>query len=474
MDMRKLITLVEDKALKTQIVAAIKHVDDPVLLNRVLRTLKEGNIEERIRLVLGKDSSAARYIDQVARAVLSVDAPLEDVERFLVAFPKGVIDPTLLTDGQLHSFLELSKNNQFVASVFKNLCTLTPQGVGPGELAIAILSPEVKHVGTSGGGGDVIVGKTPVEIKGSNVGGGRWSDAKKAKMDMAGTARAIKDALAKSDAALEIPDYLGLDFWCETLRPAIKPNLLGPLCKTIASNLFSQVPSDDLATALQMSNATQIKRVYVKVNFENYKKYAKFQGLMLLDVNAEQFQYFESFDQMNGDIKVGTPYLCAPERDVTPQIELSPGAGAIQVGRFSLNPKKELSGSNDKELQTAAYNFAAKICDDRMITDQDKINAIALDLMISMQSGMKKDAIFKELLDNYPELNKPAVKSKAAPAAAPAPAIPSVTQPNTAPASGLAPVPGQMPLPTAPLGAPNANIGRAQRQPENTIDRPKR
>jgi hypothetical protein len=332
---------------------------------------------------------------------------------------------------------------------------LTPQGVGPGELAIAILSPEVKHVGQSGGGGDIVVGTTPVEIKGSNVGGGRWSDAKKAKMDMAGTTRAIADALKKSGTEVEIPDYLGLDFWCNNLRPVIKPRLLGPLCKTIASNLFSQTNTDELAQALQVGNATNIKRMYVKTNFENYKNYAKFKGLMLLDVNSEQFQYFETFDQMNGHIKVGTPYLRAPERDVTPQIELSPNAGAIHMGRFSINPKKDIVGSNDQEVSASVMQFAEKLADDRMITDRAKIEAIALDIMNGLRAKTKKDVIFQDLLKKYPELNRQPQKAAtptAAPVAAqpPTPVEPEATEVEPQPAAPVTATPKPRAISTTP------------------------
>lgn len=427
--MRKLINLVEDESIKKEIVAAIKHIDDPALLKRVLRALKEGNIGERLRAVLGKDPSAARYINDIARIILSVEAPVEDVEKFLIAFPNGVINTKFLTDGKLHTFLELCNNDQFVAKVFKDLSVYTTQGIGPGELAIAILSPDVKHVGQSGGGGDIIVGSTPVEVKGSISGGGRWSDAKKAKMDMPGTARAIADALKKSNAKIEVPNYLGLDFWCEQIRPAINPRLLAPLCKKIADNLFSQTDTNDLAQELQVGNETTIKRVYVRTSFENYKTYAKFKGMILLDTNTEQLQYFETFDQMNGHISAGTPYLRAPERDVIPQVDLKPNAGAIQAGRFSINPKKEIGGPDDQALSASALKFAEKLADARMITDRSKIEAIALDIVSGLQSGMKKDELYQELLKQYPELNP--VSRKATPAAT----TPAATTPATPPAA---------------------------------------
>ena len=150
---RDLLDIFEEDNLKKQVLDVVQSTDDPNLLQKVLDTLKAGNIEERIADVLSKDADANRFIDKLAEIIVMIKAPVEEKNAFLKEFPKGIVNTTLLLDGQQHTFSELVGSG-FNTELFKILIrVMVSQGVGPGEVALAVLSPHVKWSGRAAGGG---------------------------------------------------------------------------------------------------------------------------------------------------------------------------------------------------------------------------------------------------------------------------------------------------------------------------------
>jgi hypothetical protein len=437
MDMRKLINLVEDPALKKQIIDVVKSTDDPQVLGKVLKVLKAGNIEERIKSVLGSDADASQFLGKIARNIIEIDAPIEEKDAFLEKIKKGIaINTNLLLDGSLHNFTEIVGTG-FGLDLFKQLSVeLVSQGVGPGEVALAVLSPNIAWSGRVKGGGDIIVNKKAVEVKTRASKGGRWINARKANMDLPSIARAISDATGGSKG-----DYIGLDNWVNTLRPMIKDQtLLANTAKAIADGTFSHVPNQDYQQALISGDENAIKFAIVKVGYDNYKKYSGFAGMLLMDLPTDQVQYFVDFDSMVGNISVGTPYIFSPEATMMPQVVLEPGA-TIRAGRFSVKPEQELAGNTNKELETVAINFAEKLCAERGVKDATKINVIATEIMADLENKIPPNKIYTNLLKKFPEL----APRKKAPTA--------VTAPETEPET------------PAPAPAPAPGIGRQTRQP---------
>ena len=145
--MRELINIVEDPQLKKEIINVVKSTDDLTVLQRVLNTLKAGNIDDRIKTVIGQDGDAQQFLKKIISAIMSIEAPVEEKNAFLDKYAKGsVINTSLLLDGKLHSFAELVGTG-FALDLFKQLSVeLVSQGVGPGEVALAVLSPPCKNM----------------------------------------------------------------------------------------------------------------------------------------------------------------------------------------------------------------------------------------------------------------------------------------------------------------------------------------
>ena len=329
-NLRKLIDIFEDQDLKNQVINAVNSTEDATVLQKVLKTLKGGDIEKRIAHILGKDVDAKKFLDTIAEIIVKIDAPIEEKNQFLANYPKGIVNTSLLLDGGQHSFSEIVGPG-FNTELFKILTTaLSSHGVGPGEVALSVLSPDIKWSGRSAGGGDVQIGNQAVEVKTSVKKGGRWINARKAKTDLVGIKNSIEKALIetqkKSDISSPVPklkERLGLSEWVNSIRPNIDPALLADTTKKMADGLFKHVNNSKYQQALASGNPADIKEAIMEVGFENYKKYSGFDGLLMMNLQSEVAQYFKDYASMRGHIQVSTAYIYAPaESEAMPQVNL--------------------------------------------------------------------------------------------------------------------------------------------------------
>lgn len=339
---RNLLDIFEDDNIKQQAIAAVQSTDDANLLKKVLDTLKAGNIEERIKNVLSKDADANRFIEKLADIIVAIKAPVEEKNAFLAQFPRGVVNTDLLLDGRQHTFGELVGPG-FNTELFKILTqVMVSQGVGPGEVALAVLSPQIKWSGRAAGGGDIQVGNQSVEVKTSVSAGGRWINARKATMDMTSIKTNIIKGVVESQrkqgkeidpATVEIPARLNPATWVEALRPLIDPSLLKTTTKAMADGLFNHTNNLLYQQALSNGTPAQIKDAILDVGFNNYKSYSHFDGILMMDLKSQVAQYFKDYPSMKGSIKTGTPYVYAPESEAMPQVVLMDTmAGSTSAG----------------------------------------------------------------------------------------------------------------------------------------------
>lgn len=327
--MRDLINLIEQTDLKKQVIDVVKTVDDPNLLQKVLDTLKAGNIEERIKAVISKDADANRFIEKIADVIVAIKAPVEEKNAFLKQFSKGIVNTKLLLDGRQHTFSELVGPG-FNTELFNILTkTLVSQGVGPGEVALSVMSPEIKWSGRAAGGGDIQIGDQAVEVKTSVAAGGRWINARKATMDMPAIQKNIVKAVTETQKKsgqptepVEVPARLNPATWIEQFRSRIDPKLLPATTKGMANGLFNHTDNTKYQQALENGDAGAIKEAILDVGFENYKSYSKFDGILMMNANSQVAQYFKDYPSMKGSIKTGTTYVLAPESEAMPQVVL--------------------------------------------------------------------------------------------------------------------------------------------------------
>jgi len=342
-----------DKNLKAQAIDAVRSTDDDRLLQKVIDTLQAGNIDERIEQVVGQDADAKKFINKIAEIAVRIQAPIEEKNKFLAQYPRGILDTGKLLDGSAHSFSDLVGPG-FNTELFKALSVaLVSQGVGPGEVALAVMSPKVNWSGRASGGGDITVGKEAVEVKTTVASGGRWINARKATMDMASIEKVLTDAITKSTGQkpeTAMPARISVAMWVNSIRPLIDPKLLPAVTKTMADALFNHTNNKKYQQALQSGSAEDIKDAILDVGFENYKAYSGFDGILLMDVNTQTAQYFRDYDSMRGLIKSETPYVYAPESEAMPKVGLASGSAGGAGGTTKSTTRTAASSARDVDV----------------------------------------------------------------------------------------------------------------------------
>jgi hypothetical protein len=329
-----IIQLNETADLKKTIVDLVKTTDEEPVLHRVLKVLKSGNIEERVAAVLSKDADASKFTQKIAEFINNIDAPIEEKDDFLKRYPKGLVDTGGLLSGNPKTFSDFLGHNEFAVELFKLMSVnLVSQGVGPGEVALAVLSPNISWSGRVKGGGDVQIDGKAVEVKTSVSSGGRWVNARKANMDMAGIKKAIADAEQsamikltgnKDNPPRDMPDRLSISTWVNEIRPNIGQDvgLLKQVTKVMADGLFTHTNNSAYQQALADGGEQDILMALMNVGYDNYKACSDFEGILLMDMKVETAQYFTEFAQMKGRIKIDSAYLYAPESEAMPKVKI--------------------------------------------------------------------------------------------------------------------------------------------------------
>jgi hypothetical protein len=312
-----------------------------------------------------------------------------------------VIATDKLLDGKLHSFSELVGTG-FTLELFKQLSVeLTSQGVGPGEVALAVLSPNIQWSGRISGGGDIVVNKKAVEVKARASKGGRWINARKAKLDLGTIASTITE---NSVSPIDLPDRINASHWVDTFRPNINPRKLKDVAKKIADSTFKFVDNSSYRDALIAGDASAVVNSYLEVGYDNYKKYSAFAGMLLMDIPTEQMQYFIDYKDMQGSISVSTTYIFAPESEMMPQVILAPGAGPIRAGKFKSDTSAIATAKTVKDRQKKVTDYAKKICDHYGVTDPNTRARVAEVIMADLQHGVDPAKIPTRLMKVFPEL----------------------------------------------------------------------
>lgn len=320
------LTEAEDpKSLQKNIITTVRKTTDTDLLQKVLDTLNSSGLEDRLVEVLSSDVDAKKYIEQIANIVIKTEGTPEEKSNFVENYKNGFIDTNKMLDGKAHSLSDIITDS-FALKVFLKLATIKEQGVGPGEIALGVLSPDIKWVGQKGGGGDIIVNGTKVEVKGRLVKGGRWFDARKAKRDENDIYRNFEKI------GIELGNGLNVNNWISFRDdPKVIPHVKS-LANVIAKSNFKFVDTNNLVKALINGDKKAIDAAYLEAGYNNYKHYSGFDGLMLLDVGGgNALQYFKEFDDMKGKISYGTIYMYGPSTDAMPQVVLNLKAAGIQA-----------------------------------------------------------------------------------------------------------------------------------------------
>ncbi|HAP31194.1 MAG TPA: hypothetical protein DCR01_04425 [Flavobacteriales bacterium] len=173
-----------------------KLQSDPDLVDEVFKQLSlkakdiEGNFINRFVAMLDpektspeRDQAYSNFLKKYAEIISEVESTTEEKFAFIGGLGKKsyVNEKALLKPGK-SSWDDWLLPNEFARKLFDRAFgdpRLTTDNKGPGEAALAILSPKIKLA--VGGSGDIEVGNIPVEVKaaaGTSTGAGRLTPTK--------------------------------------------------------------------------------------------------------------------------------------------------------------------------------------------------------------------------------------------------------------------------------------------------------
>ena len=166
--------------LKIDVQQAIQSLnpEDPEhinLLSRLYTTLNKTGYSERVLNVFSKDddNKMKKTLDAIGNAFLEIDGSIPEKNQFLDEYEKGTsfvnLDAIASTPGTIKSTADLF-NGTIAKRLGTSLISVAGSGystgnVGQGEIALASLSREIRLATGGKDGGDLVIRKTPVEVK---------------------------------------------------------------------------------------------------------------------------------------------------------------------------------------------------------------------------------------------------------------------------------------------------------------------
>jgi hypothetical protein len=280
--------------LKTAVINQVKKTDDEKLLDRVYTVLNKTNLQDRIKDVISSETDVGKYAAVIADAIINTPGSYKEKYDFIDGYPDGYVNVDKLISGKLVNFSELITGNDFTKKVFDELFAFRPGSAGPGEFAIAALSPRIKMRSK----GDLYIDNKYIEVKASagaevSSGGGRLGEPGLLNPN------GVKEIIEKYTKKKIINDV-----YINQLPAILKANITDVLiikkaATEIVKTIFGEADKD-LVNAIVSGGNVQEK--YVKVNWNKYKEEAGWEGLLVINRAAQSLRYFKNPEEMTGSI----------------------------------------------------------------------------------------------------------------------------------------------------------------------------
>jgi hypothetical protein len=321
-------------SMRSQIKKTVDKVDDKDTLNQVISVLEKSNLLERLEIAMKTDSDAKKMYHHLAKVVVNMPGSLDEKNKFIEDFPKGFVDVNVMLKKNRRVPLTDIIKDPFAYNVFNELKEISVLGVGPGEFALAALSPKIKSVGQTGGGGDLIINGVKVELKGAAVSGGRFHDAKKANYDMSSIQRALEKNYPQLMASLadsggDKKSITARDWMAARDSQGVGLRQKKETAEIIAKSTFKHIKDHTkLTDALIKGDEPTLRKAWAEASFDNYKNYAKFDVMLMIDFSDQTSLCFDSFPEAVDDLKISAIQIWGAEMSAVPQIRLTPSAKA--------------------------------------------------------------------------------------------------------------------------------------------------
>jgi hypothetical protein len=407
--------------LKDKVIAQVKTTDDMNLLDRIYTVLNQTNLSGKIGGVLDRETDTKGYVEAITKIIIDTPGTYDEKDAFITGFPHGYVDVQKMISGDRVKFDDLltgGNNKQapmrFVREVFDAMKQVTfGTAKGPGEFALAVLSPHIRITGK----GDLNIGDAVIEVKASagkevSSGGGRLGTP--GLLDHRDVTANVQAFFPNTDLAKVAPKGLSLNGFTEILKTLGSSDR-----KACAEKVFRGIFGGDVDISRVVAAAAgsgDLQKEYVKANYAKYKTQSGFKGLMIMNFALGELKYFIDPAQMAEEIYSPAVYLISgKESDASRQILSQVTLAPFREPPLIL-PELETTktGRTSKASEAAVYNYAEELGRRAGIKDDDVIAQMAMFIMDLLVKGNKGDAIERKLKSRFREyLVKPrAVKAK--------------------------------------------------------------
>ena len=351
----------ELEQVKKLLLKQIDSEQELAVLQKLLKVMKTAGVDDKLAKALKTDTDAEPLVQRLVADIMNTEGTVAEKQHFAENYTKGFISiGAILTPNQKISIKQILQNEMapdpnnkdqkqtsFVYAVFEFLASKPPylrQGIGPGEVALAVLSPNITRVGGGASAiGDIKVssGKEDyyVEMKGKNYNSqtkksgtaGRLVDAKINIADATGLANALQKAgqsgqriglTPSARARAAIPLVGGDNSVVSKIAKAGRD--VNAFASEVAGALFSKAPGGRAkATQMIAANSTDILNFYTRTLYDRYykvksKSEGKLAGFFFINMQSKSFFYSTNFDAtLDAGSSYDSPiYLTDPKGDV--------------------------------------------------------------------------------------------------------------------------------------------------------------
>jgi len=328
----------ELQQVKKLLLKQIGSEQELAVLKKMLSVMRDAGVDDKIAKALKTDADAEPLVQRLVADIMNTEGTVAEKQHFAENYTKGFINiNAVLTPNQKISIKQILQNEMapdpknkdqketsFVYAVFDFLATkYAPAGVGPGEVALAVLSPNITRVGGGSSAiGDIKVslGKKDyyVEMKGKNYNAqtkktgtaGRLVDAKINIADATGLANALQKAGQKGQrisltpsarARASIPLVGAENSVVSKIVKARKD--VNAFANEVAGALFSKAPGVQAKAAqLIAANSPDILNFYTRTLYDRYYKIkskaekGKLAGFFFINMQSKSFFFSTNFD----------------------------------------------------------------------------------------------------------------------------------------------------------------------------------
>ena len=328
----------ELQQVKKLLLKQIGSEQELAVLKKMLSVMRDAGVDDKIAKALKTDADAEPLVQRLVADIMNTEGTVAEKQHFAENYTKGFINlNAILTANQKISINQILQNEMapdpknkdqkqtsFVYAVFDFLATkYVPPGVGPGEVALAVLSPSITRVG----GGSSAIGDIKVslgekdyyvEMKGKNYNAqtkktgtaGRLVDAKINIADPTGISNALQKVGQKGQrisltpsarARAAIPLVGAENSVVSKLVKAGKD--VNAFASEVAGALFSKVPGGRAkATRMIAANSEDILNFYTRTLYDRYYKIkskaekGKLAGFFFINMQSKSFFFSTNFD----------------------------------------------------------------------------------------------------------------------------------------------------------------------------------